>query len=95
MMAAASHADRSPQVSFSVKADGLPVHRIYLVLNEKAKLVALNEEELDEAPTLRRMGNARTVLYRGKRLDVEATVIRRGDTSIVLDRYMPSDDADD
>jgi len=95
LMAVAAHATPSTHISFTTDTDEQPVHRLYLVLNEASNLIVLQEDELDQAPTLRRMGNARTVLYKGHSRDVEATVITHGKYSIILDRYMPSDDADD
>lgn len=72
-----------------------PTTRSYLVKNSMQHLILLADRDLDALPKVRRAGNVKEVLYKGAKLEVDATLVKHGDTTIVLDRYMPSDDSDD
>jgi hypothetical protein len=64
--------------------------RLYFVKNENGFLISLRETELDEPAKLSRIGSAKEVIYKGKRLPVETTVVMVGERTSTIDRYMPS-----
>ena len=68
------------------------VSRSYLVKNSLGQLYMVRDHELDTPAVIRKMGNAKTVQYHGSQLDVETTIVKRGDRITLLDRYLPSDD---
>lgn len=68
--------------------------RMYLVKNSSGNLIVLRDHELDAPAVIRKMGNVMNVQYRGAKVDVETTIIMRGDHTTVMDRYLPSDDSD-
>ena len=77
------------------KEESKPVERIFVVKNENGFPIALKEKELDSPPVIRRLGNAKTVLYAGKQINVEITIIINGSHVSTIDRYTPSDSDDE
>ena len=69
--------------------------RSYLIKNTNGQLYMLRDHELDTPAVIRKMGNAKTVQYRGAKLDVDTTIVQRGDNIMMLDRYLPSDDSEE
>lgn len=89
-----ANADPSAIVANDVESTA-QVSRIYLVRNSNSSLIALREEQLDKPAAVRRLGNALNVWYRGAKSDVETTIVVRGNSITVLDRYLPTDDLDE
>jgi hypothetical protein len=71
------------------------VTRIYLVRSANSSVIALRDSDLDAPAEIRRLGNVLSVKYQGVKVDVESTILVRGGSITVLDRYLPSDESDE